>query len=232
MGEERKALKAKVSQADAVKLYNRLSKVYDIWGLLTESKARKRSLELSDIKDGQHVLEVAVGTGLAFVEMVKENPNGRNIGIDISAGMLAKAEQGLRNAGYSNYELLVGSALDIQAEDHSFDVLMNNYMFDLLDENDWPKVLKEFYRVLKPEGRLVLVNMTFGEKWGSGIYQQLYRLSPSLVGGCRGVRLSNPLEQYGFEIKLREYFQQLFFPSEVILAAKTNPLQIAPADAE
>ena len=103
MGEERKALKARISQADAVKLYNRLSKVYDIWGLLTESKARKRSLELSDIKDGQHVLEVAVGTGLAFVEMVKENPNGRNIGIDISAGMLAKAEQGLRNAGYSNY---------------------------------------------------------------------------------------------------------------------------------
>jgi predicted O-methyltransferase YrrM len=111
--EEREALKASVSQTDAAKLYNRLSRVYDIWGHLTESKAGKRSLELADIKDGQHVLEIAAGTGLAFVEMVKANPAGRNIGIDISEGMLAKAEQRLRHAGCSNYELSVGSALDI-----------------------------------------------------------------------------------------------------------------------
>ncbi len=227
MREEREALKASVSQADAAKLYNRLSRVYDIWGHLTESKAGKRSLELADIKDGQHVLEIAAGTGLAFVEMVKANPAGRNIGIDISEGMLAKAEQRLRHAGCSNYELSVGSALDIQAEDKSFDVLLNKYMFDLLEESDWPKVLKEFHRVLKPEGRLGLVNMTFGEKLGSGIYERLYRLSPPLMGGCRGVRLSGPLEQHGFEVKLREYFQQLFFPSEVLLATKTNAGHIA-----
>ena len=223
MREKQEILKARVSKTDAGKLYDRLAGVYDIWSHLTETHARKRSLKLADIRDGQVILEVAVGTGLAFVEMVRENPHGRNLGIDISQGMLAKAERRLRLAGCSNYELLVGNALDIPAEDHSFDVLLNNYLFDLLEESDWPTVLKEFHRVLKPNGKLVVVYMTFGEKLGSGIYQRLYRLSPSLMGGCRGIRLSGHLEAHGFDVKVREYVQQFFFPSEVIFALKTIP---------
>jgi ubiquinone/menaquinone biosynthesis C-methylase UbiE len=220
--EKQEILQARVSQTDVGKLYDRLAGVYDIWSHLTEAHARKRSLELADMRDGQAILEVAVGTGLAFVEMVKKNPHGRNLGIDISKGMLAKAERRLRNSGCSNYELTVGNALALQAEDQSFDVLLNNYLFDLLDENDWPTVLKEFHRVLKPGGKLVLVYMTFGEKLGSGIYQRLYQFSPSLMGGCRGISLSDHLKPHGFEIKAREYFQQFFFPSEVILATKTT----------
>lgn len=96
-------LPARVWPADVAKLYNRLAKVYDVWGWRTESKARKRSLELANVKDGEHVLEVAAGTGLAFVEVVKKNPHGRNIAIDISAGILSKAEQRRQTAGCSNY---------------------------------------------------------------------------------------------------------------------------------
>ena len=171
-------------------------------------------------------MEVAVCTGMAFVEMVKNNPHGRNVGIDISEGMLEKARRRLREAGCEHYELSVGSALAIQADDHSFDVLLNNYMFDLLEEHDWPTVLKEFHRVLKRGGKLVVVSMTFGERPGSGFYQRLYPLALSLMGGCRAVRLSGPLAQFGFVVKVREYVQQLLFPSEVILATKpdTQPM--------
>ena len=88
---QQKKLDARVSQAEIVGIYNSLATVYDIWGNLTESKARKRALELAEIKNGQNILEVAVGTGLAFFEIVKRNPDGTNIGIDISAGMLKKA---------------------------------------------------------------------------------------------------------------------------------------------
>ena len=147
------------------------------------------------------------------------------MGIDISPGMLSKAERRLRKAGLVNYELSVGSASAIQEHASSFDVLLNNYMFDLLDEPEWAHVLTEFHRVIKPEGRLVLVNMTFGEELGSGIYEKLYRLSPSLMGGCRGVRLSDVLQRNGFSVHLREYFQQLLFPSEVILASKGSAQQ-------
>ena len=60
--------------------------------------------------------------------------------------------------------------------------------------------------------------MTRGERFGSGVYAALYRLSPSLMGGCRGVRLEAPLERAGFRVLRREYLQQSLFPSEVILA--------------
>lgn len=99
-------------------------------------------------------------------------------------------------------------------------MLLNNFKFDLLDEEDWPRVLGEFHRLLKLGGRLVLVNMTLGERFGSTIYERLYRLSPSLMGGCRGVRMSGLLEQSGFSLHSREYYQQVLFPSEVLLASR------------
>jgi hypothetical protein len=39
-----------------------------------------------------------------------------------------------------------------------------------------------------------------------------------MMGGCRGVKLSGSLEQAGYRVMVREYQQQFFFPSEVILA--------------
>jgi ubiquinone/menaquinone biosynthesis C-methylase UbiE len=93
-------------------------------------------------------------------------------------------------------------------------------MFDLIPFDQMDAVLMEFKRVLKKGGKLVLVNMTLGEKFGSGIYDLIYRISPRLMGGCRGIRLSEKLKEHGFNVKQREYHQQCLFPSEVILAYK------------
>ena len=183
---------------------------------------RKRALELAAVHNGDRIVEVAVGTGLAFVNLVRDNPDGCNLGIDISAGMLGRARTRLQRSGADAYGLCRASALAIPAASASFDVLLNNYMFDLLDQSVWPVVLAEFRRVLRPGGRLVLANMTRGERPGSGVYEHLYRLSPSLIGGCRGVRLSASLADHGFDVRSREYFQQLLFPSEVILATSVG----------
>lgn len=215
-----KKLDALIAQDKIADVYDSLSKVYDIWGNLTESKARRRALELAGIKDGQKILEVAVGTGLAFYEIVKRNPNGTNIGIDISVGMLKKARKRLSRLPEANYELKKASAFHLEGADAQFEVLINNYMFDLIAFDQMDAVLAEFKRALKKGGKLVLVNMTVGEKLGSGIYDFLYRLSPRMMGGCRGIRMSEKLEEQGFRVKLREYHQQCLFPSEVILAQK------------
>ena len=89
-------LDARVSQKEVAGVYDALSPMYNLWGRLTESRARDRAIELADIKDGQDVLEVAVGTRIAFYEIVKRNPNGRNVGVDLSEGMLTKARKRLR----------------------------------------------------------------------------------------------------------------------------------------
>jgi ubiquinone/menaquinone biosynthesis C-methylase UbiE len=213
-----KPLDAKVSQDEIGFVYDKLSGVYDIWGKLTESRARARAIELARIEDGQDILEVAVGTGLAFYEIVKRNPHGHNVGIDLSAGMLEKATDRMKNLAGANFSLAVGTAFKLPAQTESVDLLVNNYMFDLIPCADMDKVLTEFRRVLKAGGKLMLVNMTNGETLGSKLYDLIYRLSPKTLGGCRGVRLADRLKQHGFAVEMREYHQQMLFPSEVILA--------------
>ncbi len=61
---------ARVSQSDIPQVYDALSKTYDIWGRLAETKARNHAIELAGIHDGQKILEVAVGKGLAFFEIL------------------------------------------------------------------------------------------------------------------------------------------------------------------
>jgi demethylmenaquinone methyltransferase / 2-methoxy-6-polyprenyl-1,4-benzoquinol methylase len=134
--------------------------------------------------------------------------------------MLDKAKKRVSQLTKTAYSLEVGTAFDLRVERESVDILVNNYMFDLIAFEDMSAILKEFKRVLKKDGRLILVNMTEGERFGSKLYDMVYNISPKTMGGCRGVKLSDKLQQYGFRIVSREYIQQMLFPSEVILAYK------------
>ncbi len=89
-------------------------------------------------------------------------------------------------------------------------------MFDLLPEQDFPAVLAEFRRVLRPGGRLALVNMTVGEHWYNKIWERIYRINPALLGGCRGVQILPLMEESGFANTKREYVSQMTFPSEIV----------------
>ena len=211
-------LDARVPQQEVGTLYDRTVWFYDVWATLTETKAHHRAIELANIHDAIAILDVAVGTGRLFNQIVERNPNGRNIGIDISKGMLAKAKSRLSKQPNSNYSLGIGSAFDITMENNSIDILFNNYMFDLITFDQINLIIDEFSRVLKPGGKLVLVNMTKSEQFGAGLYERIYRISPTIMGGCRGVQLSNLLTEHNFIIENREYVQQMLFPSELILA--------------
>jgi ubiquinone/menaquinone biosynthesis C-methylase UbiE len=93
-------------------------------------------------------------------------------------------------------------------------------MFDLLPKADFPKVLAEFHRVLKPNGRLLLVNMAKGQHWYNDIWETLYKRNEVSMAGCRGVSMTAPLEANGFTMRTHEYISQMTFPSEIILAQK------------
>lgn len=208
---------ASISSDRVADLYRRIAPFYDLWARLTESRARDRALDLAAIRNGEDVLEVAVGTGLAFERILRANPSGRNEGIDLTDAMLARAERRAAGTG-SNFRLRTGDARHLDFDDDSFDVLVNNYMFDLLPEVEFDSVLQEFARVLRPGGRLALVNMTPGERWYNGIWERIYRINPALLGGCRGVSLLPHVERCGFRQARREYVSQFTFPSEVISA--------------
>jgi len=207
---------AKIEKSRVADIYRRIAPSYDLWAWLTESKARDRCLELAAIRNGEDVLEVATGTGLAFAKILQANPAGRNEGIDLTEAMLIRAEKRAAKSGSDNYRLRIGDAYALDFPDDSFDVLINNYLFDLLPQQDFSTVLQEFKRVLRPGGRLAMVNMTRGKRWYNGIWEGIYRIRPALLGGCRGVSLLPQLAACGFRQTGREYVSQFTFPSEVV----------------
>lgn len=212
-------LPAEIPQAEIPRLYERLASVYDVWGLLTESKARRLCVERAAVRDGESVLEVAVGTGLTLVELARRNPGGRNVGVDLTPAMLERARRRIARHAV-RAELAVGDAHHLDFPDGSFDLLVNSYMFDLLPQPDFGPVLAEFRRVLRPAGRLVLVNMAQAERSLHRLYERLYARWPELMAGCRGVSMKSEVEAAGFTTVERQYLAQLGFPSEIITARR------------
>jgi ubiquinone/menaquinone biosynthesis C-methylase UbiE len=209
---------ARKSKDEVRQIYARLSKTYDIWSSLTEQKATTRALELARIRNGEKILEVAVGTGQVFEKILSLNADGRNEGIDLSPAMLAKAEKRL-SGRFSGYSLKVADAFSLPFPDETFDLIVNNYMFDLLPEQDFSRVLREFKRVLKPGGRVVITTMTMGKRWYSRIWDRIAR-STDLLAGCRPVSLVEDITRFGFQNIHVEYISQFTFPSLVIRGEK------------
>ena len=215
-------LEARYTHQEIVRKYNWIAPVYDLFGILMESKARQRALEIAAIRNGEKVLEVALGTGLNFVELLKRNPEGWVDGIDVSTKMVEKARKRIYKTGQKNYTLHLCDCRHLPFEDETFDVVMNQYLLDILPVEDFIPILMEFKRVLKDGGRIVLANMTKGEKWLNQIYEEVYKLKPPLLAGCRGVMARPFLKEIRFSQFRREFVSQLGFPSEVVRGVKGN----------
>ena len=211
-------VEARLKKDDVVKVYSGVAPLYDLWGTLTETHARRKALEFAKIRDGETILEVALGTGLTFQAILKANPSGKNVGVDLTPAMLEKARKRIERTVATNYQMMIGDAYALDFPNANFDLVMNNYMFDLLPEKDFVPVLRQFRRVLKPGGRLVLVNMTKGDHFYQRIYETIYRINPTWLGGCRGVLLTEAMQTAGFTGIHRETVSQFGFPSEIILA--------------
>jgi demethylmenaquinone methyltransferase/2-methoxy-6-polyprenyl-1,4-benzoquinol methylase len=207
--------------------YNRRSWLYSKTVAQMEWSYHLTALNQANIKKGEKILEVAVGPGLTIVELAKRTGKETTIyGVDTSSGMLSLAEQNLRNNGFSNYQLKEADSRQIPFEENTFDLLYNGYMLDLIPLRDMPKILSEFYRVLKPGGRMILLNMSKRDMETKTPREKLYERLPDklvlyLLGGCRPVLMEGMVQDSKFENITRTYLEGNF-PSEIVLANKPS----------
>lgn len=202
------------------KIYNMASNYYFLSNLI-EREPLMRGLELAQIKPDDKVIEVAVGLGFNFLEILKKVGRKNTVhGIDLSPKMLDKTERLVTKKGFLNFDLREADARHLPFPDGTFDVLFNSYMLDLISISDFPVVLKEFFRVLKKGGRLVLVN--FSKKDSSPVFsEKLYKITPSLWHGCRPVLMESFVKQAGFKNVKREFHNGVCtLPSEVVTTFK------------
>lgn len=214
-------LNRKLDKAEIKRSYKKVAWFYDFWSWLTESKAAKKVIDWSDIEDGKNILEVACGTGVVFERIVEKNPDGLNIGIDLSPAMLEKARKRLK-AKTGNYELKEGDALNLDFQNNTFDIVINNFMVDLMPEETFDKIAQEFYSVLRPGGVVVVSTFSYGKKKINKIWFWVAKCFPGFLTGCRPVSFKEYLVRAGFDIEKDMEISQNTFPSEVIKARKST----------
>jgi ubiquinone/menaquinone biosynthesis C-methylase UbiE len=203
------------------RIYTRVAPVYELWARAAESKPRRRVLELAAPRDGEDVLEVATGTGVQLVRLAQARDGGRTVGVELAEGMVNQTRRRLAAAGLAErVELIQGNALELPFAEASFDLLVNSYMLDLLPRDDIPRAVAEFERVLRPGGRLVLSNMTVGERRSHRVWDFLYSHGIDLTANCRGVLAAPVLAEGNFAQVRREYLAQSLFPTEIVTARK------------
>jgi demethylmenaquinone methyltransferase/2-methoxy-6-polyprenyl-1,4-benzoquinol methylase len=113
---------------------------------------RRQALRRAGLAAGAEVLDVGIGTGLVAREaLALVGPSGRVTGVDPSRGMMGEVH-------LAGVELLEGRAESIPRPDASCDFLSMGYA--LRHVGDVAAAFAEFHRVLRPGGRLVLLEIT------------------------------------------------------------------------
>ena len=132
-------------------------------GLLTlgrERAFREKLLRFADLRPGESVLDVGCGTGsLAVAAKRQVGPAGTVFGVDASADMLARAESKARRTGL-DVIFKKAPAQELPLPDASADAVTTTMMLHHLPRPARTQFLREVRRVLKPSGRLLMVDFT------------------------------------------------------------------------
>jgi protein-L-isoaspartate(D-aspartate) O-methyltransferase len=109
--------------------------------------------KLVSVKQGQHILDVATGTGFIAIEASKKVGNqGKVIGVDFSPKMLERCQIKIDQLGLSNIELINCDVDELAFSHHSFDVIFCSSALVIF--TDVIQVLKNWFNWLKPDGYL------------------------------------------------------------------------------
>ena len=197
-------------------IYTRLAAVYGAWTWMLERQSLQRALTLAAIVDGESVLEVAVGSGYVFREILRRNASGRNVGIDLTEAMLRETRCKVARTG-ARFVLQQGDARSLPFDDASFDLVLSNNMLGLLAHADAERAVREMLRVLRPGGRMVLVTMVSPHR---RVPRWIYRWGAMRLGAGADVAVESIVRACGIADVYRELVMQLGFPSEVLCARK------------
>ena len=144
-------------------MFDRIAGVYDLMNTAMTAgmhhRWRQRAAELAELEPGSAALDVCCGTGDLALELShRVGLEGTVVGCDFSERMLEAATSKAAECGAANVRFEWADALELPYEDGSFDAATIGFGARNLEDLD--RGLRELARVLRPGGRLVILEIT------------------------------------------------------------------------
>lgn len=132
----------------------------------------------ANLKEGEVVLDLGSGAGIdCFLAANKVGVEGRVIGVDMTPDMIDKARGNALKGGYNNVEFRLGEIEHLPVANNEIDVIISNCVINLSTDKD--QVFKEAFRVLKPNGRIIVSDIVLRKELPDYI-----RNNPDAIAGC------------------------------------------------
>src|SRR5437868_10105655 len=179
---------------------------------------------LAELKPGEVVLDLGSGGGIdVLLSARRVGSTGKAYGLDMTDEMLALANENKRKSGIENVEFLKGEIENIPLPDNSVDVIISNCVINLSADKD--KVLREAYRVLKPDGRFAVSDIVVRGEMPGEVRRDL-----ELWAGC----IAGALEESDYRYRLRAAgFQSIEIePTRIYMAADAKAILAGNSETE
>ena len=149
------------------------------------------------LQPGETVLDLGSGGGIDCLLAARAvGPTGRVIGVDFLPEMVDRARSAATDAGLGNVEFRIGEIESLPAADASVDVVISNGVINLSPRK--ARVLAEAYRVLRPGGRIAIVDLILEDDLPPEIATHPAAWAGCLSGALSERALHRALRRAGF----------------------------------
>jgi arsenite methyltransferase len=153
---------------------------------------------LADLQEGETVADLGSGAGIdVFLAAKRVGAQGRVIGVDMTADMVARGRQLAREHGFGNVEFRLGEIERLPLDSDSVDVIISNCVINLT--TDKPASFREIYRVLKPGGRILISDLTTAGELPADVRQSAAAWADCLAGALEKEAYLEIMRRAGFK---------------------------------
>ena len=207
----------------AASAYNAAAQDFEAPALGFWQRHGSHTVALLELRPGQHVLDAGCGTGAsALPAALAVGPDGRVLALDIAGAMLDQARRKAERLGISNVTFEKVDMRNNGLADAQFDAVVS--VFSLFFVSDMQSQLREFWRLVKPGGKLAVTI------WGANAFQpgagvfrdEMAKIRPDLPGVVR------PWERVTHAEQLKAMFAEALGVTPVVhIASDRQPVRDA-----
>ncbi len=162
-------------------VFSNIAKHYDLMNTVLSFGQdyfwRRFAVKKMNLKSSDRILDVACGTCMFTKEALRQVPTLHVEALDFNKEMLSQGETRIKRAGLMTHVNLVqGDAMELPYEDNTFDAAMSG--FAMRNVPDIQQVITEMKRVVKPGGKVVVLELAKPSMFG---FKQLYHLYFSYI---------------------------------------------------